>query len=473
MFFNQSMNQTIDNESYYKLLGVNKNASKSEIKKAYHKSAMKNHPDKGGDPEKFKEISKAFEILSDENKRKNYDQFGSTEDNGNNGMNPNDILSQMFSGGGGPMNSNNMNKKGKTLKKDIQVSLKDIFNGKTMNITITRKSIDTNNISSCVPCKGQGMISQTIQMGPMIQQIQSPCNVCGGQGKQFKVNNVSENIRVNVPRGSPNNHKIVIFDKGDDVLDGDPGDLHIIVKVLDNEYFIRKGNDLFINKDISLVEALNGFNMIIKHFDRDILMKSDNVIKPNNYDINSDNKYEWKSLMCSLSIEPFAKAKISDEQEIKKLIEVGELKNENINGFIIKDNETYFYKESIDILLKNKNNGNSVFYYKNISDNSVHCIEEEGLPDLNNPMLKGDLYITFNIIFPDKITIDNEELIKGGFDWPIHENIDEIETELEVYELIEKNPNISYEKYKECLKNEEEQESNEHPGMQQQQCSQQ
>ena len=84
------------------------------------------------------------------------------------------------------------------------------------------------------------------------------------------------------------------------------------------------------------------------------------------------------------------------------------------------------------------------------------------------------MILSGNIIFPDKITIDNEELINGGFDKSIHENIDEIETELEVYELTEKNPNISYEKYKECLKNEEEeQESNEHPGMQQQQCSQQ
>ena len=468
MFFNhQSMNQSIDNETFYKILGLSKTAASKDIKKAYRRLAVVHHPDKGGDPDKFKEISKAFETLSDDTKRKHYDQFGESEGNG---PNPNDMFSQMFSGG--PMGNNN--KKGKNVKKDIQVALKDIFNGKNMNITITRKSIDTDNISTCVPCKGGGIILQTIRMGPMIQQVQQPCNTCGGQGKQYRVNKVSENIRVTIPKGVPNNHKIEIFDKGDDVLDGDPGDLHIIVKVLEDEYFIRKGNDLFINKDISLIEALNGFNMVIKHFDRDILMKSNYVIKPNNYDVNSESKCEWKNMICSLSLEPFAKAKINDEQEIKKVIEQGQLKNENITGFIVMGQETYFYKESLDILLKSKKGGNGIFYYKNIVNNLVHCIEEEGLPDFNNPMVKGDLYITFNIVFPDKITIDNKILLDGGFNKEIHTKIDEIETEFEVYELTEKNPNISYEKYKEVLQeNEERQEETNNPGMQQQQCAQQ
>jgi hypothetical protein len=89
-------------------------------------------------------------------------------------------------------------------------------------------------------------------------------------------------------------------------------------------------------------------------------------------------------------------------------------------------------------------------------------------------MVKGDLYITFNIIFPEKINIDNQILLDGGFNKEIHKKIDEIETELEVYELTEKNPNISYEKYKEILQeNEEQQEETNNPGMQQQQCAQQ
>ena len=88
-------------------------------------------------------------------------------------------------------------------------------------------------------------------------------------------------------------------------------------------------------------------------------------------------------------------------------------------------------------------------------------------------MVKGDLYITFNIIFPDKINIDNQLLINSGFNVPIHEKIDEIDTELEVYELTEKNPNISYEKYKEVLQENEEQQEENNPEMQGQQCAQQ
>ena len=97
MFFNQSMNggRKVDNDKYYKSLGLNKNCSKSDVKKAYRKLAMIHHPDKGGSEDKFKEITKAFETLSDDNKRKQYDQFGEGEGGG--GLRPGgDIFSQMF-----------------------------------------------------------------------------------------------------------------------------------------------------------------------------------------------------------------------------------------------------------------------------------------------------------------------------------------------------------------------------------------
>jgi len=470
MFFNQSMNQNIDNITFYKILGINKKSTKSEIKKAYHKLAVKHHPDKGGDSNKFKEITKAAETLLDDKKRKNYDQFGESE-NGEQ-PNPGDIFGQMF---GGPGMQQNMNKKGNNIKHEVHLNLKEIFNGKNMNITINRKVIDTNNILNCNQCGGKGMIIQTMRMGPMVQQVQQACPSCGGQGKRYNINNISENIKVSIPKGIPDNHKIVIFEKGDDILDGDTGDLHVIVKQIDDEVFTRKGNDLFINKNISLIEALNGFVIKIKHFDREILVKSDNVIKPNIFNMNND-KIKWKKEQCFIDLEPFAKAKINDEKTIKDIIENGQLKKENITGFIIKNDETYFYKESLEILLKNKAKSDNYFHYKSLNNILIHCVEEEGLPDFYSPMLLGDLYITFNIIFPDKIVIDNKILIKGGFNKPIYEKIDEIKSDLEVYDLTEKNPNISYEKYKEKVENdrdEQEEENMNQPGMQQQQCAQQ
>ena len=108
----------------------------------------------------------------------------------------------------------------------------------------------------------------------------------------------------------------------------------------------------------------------------------------------------------------------------------------------------------------------------------IQCVEEEGLPYYDSPMLKGDLYMTFNIIFPDKVTIDNDVLIKGGFNKPINNStVNEIESDIEVYELIEKNPDISYKKFKESVEDISEEEENNHMqgGMQggMQQCAQQ
>ena len=362
MFFNQSMNNNkVDNDKYYKILGVNKNESKKEIKKAYHKLAMKHHPDKGGDPAKFKEITTAFETLSDDNKRSNYDKFGESGEGMGMGMGG-DMFSQMFSGA----QQSNVSRKGNNIKHEVNMTLKDIYNGKTLNITINRKTIDMDSVNKCTLCNGVGMMSQTIRMGPMIQQIQQPCSTCNGQGKNYCINNITENIKVTIPRGSPNNHKITVYEKGDDIVDGETGDLIVIVKEIKNEIFTRKGYDLFINKDISLLEALKGFKIELDHLDgRKILIKNDKIIKPNNYDILNE-KIEWDSMVCDLNIEPFAKAQLNDEHTIKEVIESGQLKNENITGFMIKGSETYFYKESIDTLLKSKKPGplGSVFYYK-------------------------------------------------------------------------------------------------------------
>ena len=192
----------------YKILGVSKDATSSEIKKAYRKLAVIHHPDKGGSEEKFKEITKAFETLSDESKRKNYDQFGEGEP----GMNPSgDMFSQMFSGN---TQGHRQSQKGNSINHNVNLSLKEIFNGKTINVTVNRKTIDFDSISKCVTCGGQGFTVQTVRMGPMVQQIQQPCHICNGQGNSFRINKVSENIKVTIPRGAPNNHKIIIFEKG-------------------------------------------------------------------------------------------------------------------------------------------------------------------------------------------------------------------------------------------------------------------
>ena len=127
----------VDNTSLYKLLGVEKDAQEHEIKKAYKKLAMKHHPDKGGDPEKFKEMTAAQAILCDADKRRRYDQGGMEAVEGGGGGGGDDLMDMMFGGGGGRRNRGP--KKGQDVVRPLQVSLEDLYMGVTKKLRITRQ----------------------------------------------------------------------------------------------------------------------------------------------------------------------------------------------------------------------------------------------------------------------------------------------------------------------------------------------
>ncbi len=142
----------VDTDEYYKLLGVTKDASESDIKKAYRKMALLHHPDKGGDPEMFKEVSSAAETLCDPEKRKLYDQYGKDGvDNGGGGEghSPEDIFSMFFGGGGGGRGRPQGPQKGEDIVHSIKASLEDLYNGKTVRLAISRNK-------PCVDCEGRG-----------------------------------------------------------------------------------------------------------------------------------------------------------------------------------------------------------------------------------------------------------------------------------------------------------------------------
>lgn len=148
-----------DNTKFYEVLGVPKSASEDEIKKAYRKAAMKNHPDKGGDPEKFKELGQAYEVLSDPEKKELYDQYG--EDALKEGMgggesfhNPFDIFETFFGGagfGGGGSSRGRRQRQGEDVVHSIKVSLEDVYNGTTKKLSLSRNVL-------CLKCKGYGLI---------------------------------------------------------------------------------------------------------------------------------------------------------------------------------------------------------------------------------------------------------------------------------------------------------------------------
>jgi len=156
----------IDNSKYYELLGVEKTATYDEIRKAFRKLALKNHPDRGGDKDKFQEINNAYEVLSDKEKRDIYDKHGEEGLKDGGAHAGGDIFSQMFGGGGGRPKPSGP-KKGKPVMHPMKLTLEEIYKGKQTKIAVNRERIcekcdgkggKEGAVQSCGTCKGRGMV---------------------------------------------------------------------------------------------------------------------------------------------------------------------------------------------------------------------------------------------------------------------------------------------------------------------------
>jgi DnaJ family protein A protein 2 len=281
----------VDNKEYYDLLGVDKDASEAEIKRAYKKGALKYHPDKGGDQETFQKFSAAADVLMDKEKRAQYDKYGKegiSDDGGGGGADASDIFSQMFGGGRGGGGRRGP-QKGEDIKHSIKVSLEDLYNGKTVRLAISRnKPCSTCDgvggksgcEKHCDVCNGRGVKVTLRQIGPgMVQQMQSTCPACKGEGKAIadkdrcsackgqKVMKDRKVLEVNIEKGMRNGHKIKFSGEADEIPGTIPGDVVIAVQEKDHDTFKRKGGDLVSTVNLTLSEALCGFTKVITHLD--------------------------------------------------------------------------------------------------------------------------------------------------------------------------------------------------------------
>jgi len=274
----------VDTTKLYETLGVQKTATDKEIKKAYRKLAVKHHPDKGGDEAKFKEVSAAYEILSDSDKREKYDKYGleGVADEGGGGADASDLFSMFFGGGGGGGRRRGP-KKGPSVNHPLKVSLEDLYNGKTVKLAVTRKVI-VGDPKTCGRCKGQGVVLEVRQIGPgMIQQMQRPCSDCNGKGYIAQTKSERKVLEVHVDKGMKNDEKIQFKGMGDETPNMEPGDINFIVQEKVHSLFKRKGADLLVMKTVSLNQALCGFKWEITHLDKRkivICTKPGEVIKP-------------------------------------------------------------------------------------------------------------------------------------------------------------------------------------------------
>jgi len=299
---------------YYEILGVSKNATAEEIKKAYRKIAIKYHPDKNPDDpsaeDKFKEAAEAYEVLSNAEKKQRYDRFGHQGMNGGGfgggGMNMDDIFSQfgdIFGGGGSPFESffgggsgrgGSRRRKGSNLRIKLKLNLEEIANGVEKKIKVKRHvtcstcdgngSKNGSSMQTCTMCGGNGQVRKVVNtmLGQMVSSSTCPncqgegkivtdsCEICKGDGRVME----EEVIPIKIPAGVSEGMQLSMQGKGNvPVRGGIPGDLLIVIEEEEHDVLKREGNNVVYDLYISFVDAALGTSVEVPTIDGVVKIK--------------------------------------------------------------------------------------------------------------------------------------------------------------------------------------------------------
>lgn len=305
-------------KDYYKILGVDKSASKEDIKKAFRKLAHQHHPDKnsGNDEssKKFKEASEAYSVLSDDQKRKQYDTFGSAGPGagGFGGFNPNDFGGFDFSGFqngqngvefdlgdlfgdffGGGRSRNPRQQKGRDITMDIKISFEESVFGVEKDILLTKTSAcltcsgsgatPGTGFDTCQTCNGKGKINETRRSFIGVFSTTRACHVCHGGGKVPKekcstcggegVVERQQEITAKIPSGIEDGEIVRLGGMGEAVPHGIPGDLYLRIHIKPHQSISKEGPHLTTEMPIKLTQAIAGAEVMLKTLDGDIVLK--------------------------------------------------------------------------------------------------------------------------------------------------------------------------------------------------------
>lgn len=278
--------------NYYEVLGVDKNASESEIKKSYRHLALKYHPDKNpGDKsaeEKFREATEAYAVLSDAEKRGQYDKYGRVLDDSGAGFNGSsmfdDLLGDVFGEFFGSSNSRGRRpRKGPNIELSKEISFEDSVFGVELDLKVEKtencercegSGAEPGGLKTCDTCHGAGVFTQ--RQG--FFAVQTTCRACGGTGRIVKercvecsgagAKKATKQLKVKIPAGIEDGMAIRVSGEGDAGANGGPsGDLMLYIRVKEHKYFKRKKNDLYLDMPITVFDAILGSEMEIKLID--------------------------------------------------------------------------------------------------------------------------------------------------------------------------------------------------------------
>ena len=368
-------------EDFYKILGVSKGASATEIKKAYRKKAIEFHPDKNpGDSkaeEKFKQAAEAYEILSDVDKKAKYDRFGHQAFEGGGGggfggggfggggMNMDDIFSQfgdIFGGGGGGFSGfsgggRRAQVKGSNLRIRVKLTLEEIANGVEKKIKVKRKKVAKGtSYKTCATCNGSGQVTriQNTILGRM--QTSAPCNTCGGSGQSIdkKPSNADEHgmlqteetVSIKIPAGVVEGMQLKVSGKGNEAPgNGISGDLLVAIEEKSHDTLQREGDNLHYDLYISISDAVLGTSKEIDTVNGKVRIKieqgvqSGKILRLRNKGIPSINSYGTGDLLVHINV--WTPKTLNKEQKefFKKMID-----DDNFDPKPEKGDKSFFEK---------------------------------------------------------------------------------------------------------------------------------
>lgn len=302
---------------YYEVLGVGKNASADELKKAYRRLAVQHHPDRGGDEAQFKEVSEAYEVLKDDAKRKRYDQFGhagvgsSAASDGNpfggfsgfgqgtenmnfdfGDLGLGDIFGSFF-GGGQPGGGTRRNQRGQDVETDIEITFTQAVFGAQVDLRLNMQATCTHckgtrtepgyELKTCDNCKGSGQVTNVMRtvFGNIQQAATCPvcqglgkipekqCSVCKGAGTQRK----NQTVGLKVPPGIDDGAVIRLREHGEAAASGQKGDLYVNIRVKPHKKFTREGDLILSSEHVGMVDAALGTEIEVDTVDGAVRMK--------------------------------------------------------------------------------------------------------------------------------------------------------------------------------------------------------